>query len=106
MRIGVFTVPESSSFHLPSTGYVSSGFGRPALLYGSVRPPYIGDGREEIPCAQRTGVAIAHFDTLNPHRYTDGFLANPNSGSPHVARLRPASWGSHSQVEEAFESRR
>ena len=58
-----------------------------------------------IPCAQRAGVAAVPFDTPNPRQYTGGFLATPNPGSPPIPRLRPASWGSPSQVDEAFESR-
>jgi len=44
--------------------------------------------------------------TPGPPQYTGGFLTALNSGSPPIPRLRPASWGSPSQVDEAFEGNR
>ena len=62
-------------------------------------------GQVSIPRMQRAGPAITPFATPDPPGYTDRFLATPNPESPPVPRLRPASWGSPSHVDEAFESR-
>ena len=98
----------ASSSYLPSADHLSNSYGLPTLFSSDIHQPRVGDEQVPIPCAQRTGVAITPFDTPDPPRYTGGFLSTPNSGSPPppIPRLRPASWGSPSQVGGAFESRR
>lgn len=50
---------------------------------------------------------IHPLDPQGSPRYTGGFFAVLGTpGSPPIPRLRPASWGSPSQVDEAFESHR
>lgn len=94
----------ASSCHLPSAAHISNSYGPPTLFSNGIHPR-IDYERVAIPCAQRAGVATVPFDTPNPRQHTGRFLATPNPGSPPTPRLRPASWGSPSHVDEAFESR-
>jgi hypothetical protein len=73
---------------------------------GDIHPPRVSGERVPFPRAQREGMPSTPPHTPGPPRYTGGFFTVLNSGSPPVPRLRPASWGSPSQVDEAFESNR
>lgn len=96
----------ASNSNLPPVSRILSGYRRPASPHNNIHPPHIGNAQVPIPRAQRAGVAIAPFDTPDLQQYADGFLAIPNPGTPPIPPLRPASWGSPSQVEEVFERRR
>ena len=96
----------SSNSNPAPVSHILSGYRRPAFPHSNIHPPHIGDVQVPIPRAQRAGVAVAPFDTPDLQRYADGFLAIPNPGTPPIPPLRPASWGSPSQVDEVFERRR
>lgn len=95
----------ASGSNLPPVSHIISGYRPPAFFHSNIHPPHIGNAQVPIPPAQRAGLAIAPFDTPDLQRYADGFLAIPNPRTPPIPPLRPASWGSPSQVDEVFERR-
>ena len=95
----------SSSSYLASAGPIFNNHELPAPFPNDNHPPHM-NSQVLIPRVQRAEAAITPFDTPDPPRYTGGFLAIPNPASPPVPRLRPASWGSPSQMDGISESHR
>lgn len=89
----------------PTTGLISNNHELPTSFPNVNRLPRTS-GQVSNPRIQRAGAAITLFDAPDPLRYAGGFLATPNTGSPPVPRLRPASWGSPSQTDGAPDSHR
>jgi len=94
----------SSPYFVPAG--TSNNYEPPTPFSGNIHPPHVSGERAPFPLVQREGIPIAPPYTPGTPRYTGGFFTTLNSGSPPVPRLRPASWGSPSQVDEAFEGNR
>jgi hypothetical protein len=108
VRIVVFTSHTrsgSSGFsHFISPGPTPNDYELPNPSSSTIQPSLMRDEEVSFPDRQMAGASTTPFYSPGPPWRTGGFLAIPGiPGSPHVPRLRPASWGSPSQVDEAFE---
>jgi len=81
-------VPSSS--HLSSADPTSNEWGPPTPSFNTTNPPRTSNEQVSFPRVQMAGVPITPF-------YPPG---------PPLPRLRPASWGSPSRMDGAFEGRR
>lgn len=93
-----------SSRYLVSAGHVVSER-ELATPTNDIDLPRTSDQQTPIPRMQGARVGITPFDTSNRRGYAGGPPAIQDSGMPLVPRLRPASWGSPSRVNETSESR-
>lgn len=80
----------SSSSHLVSTGPTSDDWGPPTPSSSAIHPPLISKEQVSFPRVQSAGMPVTPF-------YPPG---------PPLPQLRPASWGSPSLMDEAFEGHR
>ncbi|KAF9647945.1 hypothetical protein BDM02DRAFT_3187568 [Thelephora ganbajun] len=96
----------TSTSYLVSAGPIPNNYELPPPFSSSIHPPRINDEQVLSSRVQRAGVPITPFHTPGSLQHTGGLLTIPNPRSPPIPRLRPASWVSPSQVDEAFESHR
>lgn len=100
----ICTYSESPAPHFSSAGPTSDNLEQPTPFLQNTHPRRDFDEQVPMSHVQRSGVS-----SISPHRqstscYTGNFFSNQSS--PPVPRLRPASWGSPSQVDEEFENHR